>query len=130
MAPQFAQQIARHKRQAVHYMENARHYIDVHDAEKASEFLWGAISQAVKALALSKNKVLRTHRDIERYAREFSRGEDIDLYDAFGIAQRLHANFYEIELEIEDVAIGADRIERAVSKILAQIPDEIKTDDY
>jgi len=32
--------VERYKAQTVHYLQNAFHFIEVGDAEKASEFLW------------------------------------------------------------------------------------------
>ena len=116
--------IKRHKAQSVHYFENALHYIDAHDAEKASEFLWGSLTQALKATAMTKDKPLRSHTDIERYAREFIKSEDKDIYDAFEKAQSLHSNFYETGLSLETIVISADAINKAVVKLLSRIPDE------
>jgi len=114
----------RHKKQSVHYFENARHYIDAHDAEKASEFLWGSMTQALKAVAMSKDKLLKTHSDIRKYALEFRKSEDKDIYNAFNTSQYLHGNFYETGLLLEDVVIGADEINKAVTKLLSRIPSE------
>lgn len=117
------QKMIKHKKQSIHYFENARHYIDARDAEKASEFLWGSMAQALKAVAMSKDKLLKSHNDMERYAREFAKSEDKDVYDAFRDAQFLHSNFYETGLSLDDVVISAAEINKAVAKLLSQIPD-------
>lgn len=116
--------ISRHKKQSIHYLENASIYIKQKDAEKASEFLWGAMSQALKAAALSKDMLLRRHNDIRKYALELRKTGYEDIYHAFTIAQSLHSNFYETGLLLEDVAIGAEEIKNAMAKLLSQIPEE------
>ncbi len=116
--------IIRHKKQSIHYLENAFHFIKQEDAEKASEFLWGAMTQALKAVAMSKDKLLKRHDDIKKYALEFRKSGDEDIYYAFNIAQSLHSNFYETGLSLGDVIIGADEIKKAIAKLLSQIPEE------
>ncbi len=118
------EKIIRHKKQSIHYLENAFHFIKQEDAEKASEFLWGAMAQALKAAAMSKDKLLRKHNDIKKYALEFRKTGDEDIYHAFNMAQSLHSNFYETGLSLDDVIIGADEIKKAIAKLLSQIPEE------
>ncbi len=116
--------IIRHKKQSVHYFENALKSIDAGDAEKASEFLWGSMAQALKAVAMSKDKLLKRHDDIKKYALEFRKSGDEDIYYAFNMAQSLHSNFYETGLSLDDVIIGADEIKKAIANLLSQIPEE------
>ena len=116
--------IRRHRAQSIHYLEDAIHFIDIGDAEKASEFLWGAMSQALKAVAMSKDTLLKRHDDIKKYALDFRKSGDEDIYRAFNVAQSLHSNFYETGLSLEDVIIGADEIKKAIAKLLSQIPED------
>ena len=118
------EKIIRHKKQSIHYLENAFRFIKQEDAEKASEFLWGAMAQALKAVAMSKDKLLKRHDDIKKYALEFRKSGDEDIYYAFNMAQSLHSNFYEMGLSLDDVIIGADEIKKAIAKLLSQIPEE------
>ena len=116
--------IKKYKTQSAHYFENALKFIAAGDAEKASEFLWGSMAQALKAVAMSKDKLLKRHDDIKKYALEFRKSGDEDIYYAFNRAQSLHSNFYETGLSLDDVIIGADEIKRAIAKLLSQIPEE------
>ncbi len=118
------EKIIRHKKQSVHYLENAFHFIKQEDAEKASEFLWGAMTQALKAVAMSKGKLLKRHDYIKKYALEFRKSGDEDIYYAFNTAQSLHSNFYESGLLLEDVVMGAEDVKKAVAKLLSHIPKE------
>ncbi len=109
--------------QAAHYLDNALRFIQLGEAAKAGEFLWGSIAEAFKALAAEKGFLIRTHGDLWKYAREVSRElGDQSLYDAFAIASGLHQNFYESERSVEDIAASAAPIEVAVKKILGLLP--------
>ena len=100
--------IEKYKAQSVHYFENALHFIEAGDSEKASEFLWGSMAQALKAEAASRDIQLRSHKDIRDYAMELAKipqGYSICL--DLNNAQYLHSNFYESGMMLEDVDIGA-----------------------
>ena len=115
----------RYRTQSVHYFENALHFIEAGDAEKASEFLWGSMAQAIKAVAASRDIQLKSHRDIRDYAMELARTpQDESIRHAFNNAQSLHSNFYESGLMLEDVVIGAEDVKAAVAKLLSFIPEE------
>ena len=115
--------IKKYKTQSVHYFENALHFIEKGDAEKASEFLWGSMAQALKAVAASRDIQLRSHRDVRDYAMELARTlHDESIGHAFDKAQSLHSNFYESGLMLDDVVVGAERVKAAVTKLLNYIP--------
>ncbi len=117
--------IKKYKTQSIHYFENALHSIEAGDAEKGSEFLWGSMAQALKAVAASKEIRIRSHRQLRNYAMELARAlRDDSIRHAFDYAQSLHSNFYESGLTLEDVTIGADDVKTTVAKLLNLIPDE------
>ena len=119
------ERIKKYKTQSVHYFENALKFIEAGDAEKASEFLWGSMTQALKAVAGSRNIRLRSHKDVRDYAMELARAQrDESIRHAFGYAQSLHSNFYESGLTLEDVVMGAEDVKEAVAKLLNFIPEE------
>ena len=71
----------KYKTQSVHYLENALKFIKAGNPEKAGEFLWGSMAQALKAVAASKGIELNTHQEIRRYARELAkRCKDESIY--------------------------------------------------
>ena len=39
--------------QSLHYLKNASKFVDAGDPEKASEFLWGSMAQAIKAVVVA-----------------------------------------------------------------------------
>lgn len=114
----------KYRTQSTHYFENALKSIDARELEKASEFLWGSMAQALKALAASKERTLKSHNDIRNYAMDVSRAlKDDSIRHAFDKAQSLHSNFYESGLTIEDVLTGAEDVKKAVAKLLEFVPD-------
>lgn len=115
----------KYKAQSIHYLENAFSALGAGDPEKAGEFLWGSLAQALKAVAASKEIELRSHWDIADYAKELARElEDKSIFDVFGHASYLHSNFYEAGLRMEDVEIYAEEIREMVRKLLDLIPTE------
>lgn len=113
----------KYKPQSIHYLENAFKFIKVGNPEKAGEFLWGSMAQALKAVAASRGRELNTHQEIGRYARELAkRSKDESIWNGFSQASYLHSNFYEAGLSMEEVFIYAGRIKITVRKLLEMIP--------
>lgn len=114
--------VERYAGRSLNYLRNAAKFIDRGDAEKASEFLWGSIVQALKAVALSKGFLLKNHAAIWNYVDALTKDlQNKDIRDAFVSANLLHTNFYESELELDRVRILADDIRIAVGNLLALI---------
>jgi len=117
------ERIEKHRLQSSHYFENALRFIEKGDAEKASEFLWGSVAQALKAVAASKEIPLKSHKQLRDYAIELARQlKDEGIKNTFDLAQSLHSNFYETGLLLEDVAIGAENVRGTLIKLLSLIP--------
>ena len=120
--------VSKFKKQSIHYFENALHFIEADDPEKASEFLWGSVSQALKAVAASRGIELRSHKQVRDYAMEIAKNlRDDSIRHEFNSAQSLHSNFYESGLMLEDVVIGAEDARRLVAKLFNLIPEEEAT---
>lgn len=121
--------LEKHKAQSLHYLKNAYKFMDAGDAEKASEFLWGSMAQAVKAVAATKGVTLKEHRLLRNYAESLSKElEDKSIYDYFLHAESLHSNFYESQLELRDVIRIADEVRMTVDKLLSLIRQEKPTE--
>ncbi|MFC2016290.1 PaREP1 family protein [Chloroflexota bacterium] len=111
--------------QSRHYLLDASKFIDSGDSEKASEFLWGSMAQALKAVAASNDIHLGNHRRIWDYAESLTKElEDKSIYDAFIQANYLHTNFYESELELKNVRRIAEDIRIAIGRLLSLVPEE------
>ena len=108
-----------------HYFENALSFLRDGEVEKSSELLWGSMAEAVKAVAMVKERAIRSHGELRRYAAELAKElNDEMLYDAFMHANSLHSNFYESHLTAQEVEILAGRVRGAVRKLLDLIPVE------
>ena len=117
--------IEKYKAQSIHYLENAFGSIQAGEAEKASEFLCGSMAQALKAVAGSRDIWLKSHKDVRNYAMDLARTlQDDSIRHAFDYAQSLHSNFYESGLLLEDVAMAAEDVKKAVTKLLEFIPED------
>ncbi len=117
--------LEKYKSQSIHYFENALNYIQVGDAEKASEFVWGSMAEALKAVAAKKGIRLWNHDDIGDYAKKLAKelGNE-EITKAHGLASSLHSNFYEAGLRIEDVRLRLDQIKGTIKKLLELVTEE------
>ena len=105
--------------QSLRYLKNASKFIDSGNSDKASEFLWGSMAEALKAAAASRGIHLKNHRQIWNYVESLTKElEDKSIYDAFLQANLLHTNFYESELELKDIRRMAEDIKVAVDKLV------------
>jgi len=78
------------------YRANAEHAIAAGEYRKASELLWGAIAQQLKALAASHNIVITSHRQFFDFLRQLAAElGDRPLYEDFIALNALHKNFYD-----------------------------------
>ena len=111
--------------QSRHFLLNASKFIDAGDSEKASEFLWGSMAQAIKAVVAAKGVTFRKHRLLWEYAESLTKElEDKSIYDSFVHAYSLHSNFYESDLELKDVRRIAEDVRTTVGKLLNLISQE------
>jgi len=119
--------VEKYKSQSDHYFGNALASIQAGETEKAGEFLWGSMAQALKAIAASEEKELKTHGEIRKYAAELAKKyKDMSIWDVYGVANSLHSNFYETGLSLEEVQTHAERIRTIILKLFTYIPKEDK----
>jgi hypothetical protein len=78
------------------YRSNAEQAIALGEYRKASELLWGAVTQQLKALAATHNVVITSHRQFFDFLRQLSAElGDRSLYEDFVALNALHKNFYD-----------------------------------
>ncbi|MBW8050705.1 MAG: hypothetical protein FVQ77_10290 [Cytophagales bacterium] len=100
------------------YLHDAKTLLDKQDYVQASEKLWGATSQIIKAVAFKRGKNLRSHAAINQYIVKLSEElNDKPILNHFSIANSLHQNFYENWLAPETVIENAKSIEKLVKKL-------------
>ena len=118
--------IRKHVLASLEYMANGQLMLNKREAGKASELLWGGVSQALEALAESRNIRLSNHRSLRYFVSELSRETgDRSINDAFYQAEALHSNFHSVDMTAQDVATNVDAIRDLVSKVLSMIPHEL-----
>jgi Archaeal PaREP1/PaREP8 family len=78
------------------YRANAEHAIEAGELRKASELLWGAVTQQLKALAATRDVVISSHRDFFDFLRQLAKDvQDDSLFKDFVSLNALHRNFYD-----------------------------------
>lgn len=78
------------------YRANADHAISAGEYRKASELLWGAITQQLKALAALRDVVISSHRQFFDLTRQLAAETgDAYIYLEFVDLNALHKNFYD-----------------------------------
>lgn len=118
--------IRKHVQASLEYMENGQLMLKKQEAGKASELLWGGVSQALAALAESRNMRLANHQSLRWFVAELSRETgDKSINNIFYQAQSLHSNFHSVDMAAQDVATNVNAIRDLVSKLLSMIPPEL-----
>ena len=81
------------------YFENARKF-ESERPTKASEFYWGAVTQAIKAIALLRGTRIWEHKQYGEFVKEFSKEvNNPKILRLFANMHALHKNFYEGDLD-------------------------------
>ena len=81
------------------YFSNAKEALSKEEFRKASELLWGAITQAIKALASLSNIHISNHAQFFDYTRAVSKEiGDKEYHTLFLELNTLHKNFYDEEI--------------------------------
>lgn len=102
------------------YLEQAEALLAAGDYPQASEKFWGAVAEAVKAVAATRRWRHSSHRDLrEVISRLYQESGDAELPRLFSVAEALHANFYENYIAAEVVKAHAEDARRLVEKLQA-----------
>lgn len=105
------------------YMGEARGLLNRGDYVQASEKLWGAASQMLKAVAAKRGVELRSHGELHRFiAKLVEELGDPEIRRLWGMAGLLHQNFYEGWLPGEIVEGGAEDVEKLVERLRKLLP--------
>lgn len=92
------------------YYENMADAYHKDEYRKASELLWGVISQLVKALAILYGKTILQHDDFFHFVKKYSEEMgDAEYYELFLFLQNLHRNFYDRMFPDDDFQIYLKR---------------------
>ncbi len=100
------------------YLREAKELIIEKDLPQASEKLWGAAAEMVKAVASKRGVELGTHASLWDYVGKLDReNPGLGLIDLFSYAGNLHVNFYEDMLPPAYVNRGFHLVQEFVSKL-------------
>lgn len=100
------------------YLKEAERFLAKGDSVQASEKLWGAAAEVVKALAAKRGVELRGHRDLWEFVDEMAdEFDDPDIVKLFSIANALHQNFYEAWMPLGAVKKGAEAVRQLTEKL-------------
>lgn len=114
------ERVSKYQRLNGKYLMEAKELIRKGDYSQASEKLWGASVEIVKALAAKReNKTLEEHRQILEYVSKIDKEfPNMNLRRLISTARALHSNFYEDEFPADYVSeVGYQAVEEFVEKI-------------
>ena len=99
-------------------LDQARSELAAGDLPQASAKGWGAAAQILKAVAEQRGWEHGKHRHLSRVASRL-RAEtgDRDVFRLYMVADSLHGNFYEDEMEPRDVAEALDDVATLVARV-------------
>jgi len=89
--------------------------LEAGDYVQASEKFWGAAAEIVKTVAAKRGKHLGAHNKIREFVIALDKeNPTLNLYSDFVVAQELHRNFYENDLDPEVVKINVEKTKRFI----------------
>lgn len=100
------------------YFREAETFLAKGDYVQASEKLWGAAAETVKAVAAKRGVELITYGDLwEFVVRLRNELKDPEIIKLFLQANYLHQNFYEGILPPEGVTYGAESVKEFIRRL-------------
>ncbi|MBI4287161.1 MAG: hypothetical protein HY671_01895 [Chloroflexi bacterium] len=121
--PRFKRDPGKYRRQAIRYIDNAIRSLDAGEAEKAGEFVWGSMAQAIKGAAAARDIRLVSHNQLTEFAMALARDlKDTSISSHFQLANSLHSNFYEPELTVPYVFECLEQVRPTIGKLLSLVP--------
>ncbi len=100
------------------YRSNAEEAILAREFRKASELLWGAVTQQLKALAAACNVIIQSHREFFDFLRQLSvELQDKQIYEDFIVLNALHKNFYDETIPPDALPGFYDKAVRFISHL-------------
>ncbi len=88
------------------YLSNFPDAYSKQEYRKASELLWGAVTQTIKFVAAIVGKEIRNHGAFFDFVKELSKSlEKPEIYKDFLLLDKLHKNFYDPEIPPSDIGI-------------------------
>ena len=112
----------RYASMVLHYSDNAEKYLKLNDYHKAGEMMWGAMSCTLKTVAAKRNKSINGHKALGKFAIFLAKQEqDKDVFYSFALANMLHQNFYEANMDkflIQSICLD---VARTIGKLMRKM---------
>ena len=100
------------------YLGEAKELLNKGDIVQSSEKLWGATSLTVKTVAARRGLKLEKHGSLWSFISKLSKESgDKDIITLFQVANSLHWNFYENQMNKEVLEIATGNIEKLIAKL-------------
>jgi len=100
------------------YLAEARELLKRGDLVQTSEKLWGATALAVKAVAAKRGLKLERHGSLWNFVSKLSKEKgDENIITLFIVANGLHRNFYEDQMNKESLEVAIKNIEQLIGKL-------------
>ena len=114
--------IQKYRQAGEHFLDRARLELAAGDLAQASEKGWGAVAQILKAIAEQRGWEHDRHRHYLRItSRLRAETGDGEIRRLFGAASLLHENFYENEMQPDEVAESLDDVGAFLDKLLPML---------
>jgi len=99
------------------YLREAEDFYKKGDLVQAGEKLWGALTALLNAIAEKRGLPHYSHRDYAVIIDELYREtKDRDLVIGFGLAERLHANFYHNFISKDQFDLHREEVLKLIKK--------------
>ena len=110
--------VQRYLRRRDDYYINALKYVGKGKFSKASELLWGAVTQSLKALAAIRDINITSHAAFFNFTRDISKElRDEEFHKSFLFLNDLHKNFYDDVIDPKDFQMYHKEAESFIRKI-------------
>lgn len=110
--------VQRYLRRREDYYNNALKHAAKGNFSKASELLWGAVTQSLKALAAMRGIAITIHGSFFNFTRLISEElKDEEFHKSFLFLNDLHRNFYDEYIDSKDFHIYREEAESFMRKI-------------
>jgi len=100
------------------YLTEAKEFLSKGSLVQASEKFWGATALTVKMVAAKSGLTLKQHGSLWDFVSRLSKErKDEELVTLFTVANELHRNFYETQMNKKSLEINTRNIEKLIAKL-------------
>jgi len=105
------------------YLRDADEFLAKEDYAQASEKLWGASEEIVKAVAASRGLDIKSHGELHEFVTKlWEETRDPQIRTLWLVATTLHQNFYEAWLPSALVMEAAEDVKKFSEKVKGLLP--------